>query len=208
MHPFTLAAAVPLGLTILLAQLAPAVPGAIVHDVADAISGEARSVADAYELPQMRGAALMKCGRFAGPTPLHVLDAAFTDRNPRDLDMQSVDRIELLCWDRERRVLQRGEGDPVIYIVTHAFRKTLLGALQSLAGAQDTYHAQHGRYAGELGELRELSVTDVPAGIDVALSTAASGWQAVATGPLFIEQCTVSHDERTPDCVTLDRFAR
>lgn len=198
MHPLMLTA-VPLGLAIALMQLTPAVPAAPAPD---------HAASHAVDFTRYADAAALKCGRFAAPELRYVVDASFVDESPSRLDQQAIDRIEILCWDREAQVLQRGEGDPVIYVTTHAFRKTLLGTLQGLPRIQQAFRAEHGRFASEFDELRAVGAADAPAGIDVALNPVSDGWQAVATGALFIERCTVSHETSAPDCALLERFLR
>ena len=161
--------------------------------------------------------AAMKCRDAGDRQPLLVLDGRFDPRSPTPEELRALDMsyLTVLCWDPKRRVLQRGEGEPVIYVETSTFLESIHGDLARVADAQRRYAATHQRYAGDLAALDVGALTP---GISIEVDAVDSGWQAAASGELFTQTCHVFEGaiqpparglaESTPTCVRKPEFVR
>lgn len=164
----------------------------------------------------------LKCGRTVQAEPHYILDGVFVagPEAPEGAVMPEVDRadiarIDVLCWDPVRRVLQRGTGENVVHVTTKTFMASVHEDLRRVVAAQDAFRAEHGRFAGELTKLELQPATP---GIDIAMSRSETGWHATAGGDLLTISCQVyagavtppaeSLVEREPACSTLPQFTR
>lgn len=163
----------------------------------------------------------LKCGPTNQTEPHYILDGVYVagPEAPEGAVMPEVDRadivrIDVLCFDPVRRVLQKGTGEPAVLITTKQFMATLHEDMESVVAAQDAFRAKHGSFAAAMSD---LDVEIVTPGLDVSITTSRAGWSATAAGDLLIISCHVyagavkppaeSLVEREPACATLPRFA-
>ncbi|HUF51338.1 MAG TPA: hypothetical protein VMN60_10915 [Longimicrobiales bacterium] len=168
--------------------------------------------------------ALLKCRPPAGWTQLdqrYLVDGQFRERfsfgrtrtdrgftfKNFEVTMDIVQRIEVLCWDAANQVLQRGPGEPVIYITTQPFMAMLHEDLVRIVAAQDAYRKTNSDYAADIAD---LDVALQATGVTYTLIRDGDGWEAMAASNMLIETCHVfagsiepSRDglaERIPAC--------
>lgn len=166
------------------------------------------AIATVAALPSESGARSqldhLKCsGAAAGSEPRLVLDGRFEERSPGEAEIRSLDlhSVYVLCWDPERRVLQKDVGEPVVYVETNGFLDSIHADLDRILAAQHAFHEKTQRFADDLDD---LGIADLTPGTMVELTATTDGWHATARGELFIRTCHIYEGASTlsrPDLV-------
>lgn len=216
MKPLSIAVSVPFaaGATYVVAA-AFAATGAL---TASKASAEA-TASIAAEAPEH----LLKCDRRTDE-PHYIVDGVFFEagdaanaelaRTKGVLSADSLHSLYITCWDPEARTLQKGTGEPVVHVTSKLFMDALHEDMHRIVAAQDAYYAQHGRFAGLIGDLEASIMTP---GLEVTIATSDDGWRATGRGDLLIVSCSVfagpidppsaALPAREPNCVPLPQFA-
>ncbi|CAN5763530.1 hypothetical protein BH23GEM10_BH23GEM10_02100 [soil metagenome] len=137
----------------------------------------------------------LKCGKTERTVPHYIVDGVFLGGPDApegsvvpDVEAGDIARLDVLCWDPVRRVLQKGSGEPVVLITTKQFMTALNEDMERVVAAQDAFRAKHGRFAGLI---TDLDVDLVTPGLEVSITAARDGWYAGASGNLLRVRCNV-----------------